>query len=143
MTKPELGEKRDCPECGARFYDLNKNPAHCPKCDHEFTPEALLKPRRTRAEEGGAETEQKTEAAKPAQETSLQSADEEKKEAESKRRAALDEDDEEDSDDEEDLSDIEDIDVDIDDDDNGGLLDDEDDDDDMSTIVKTSGEDND
>ena len=26
MSKPELGTKRDCPECGARFYDLTKDP---------------------------------------------------------------------------------------------------------------------
>ena len=51
MSKPELGVKRDCPECGARFYDLTKEPAHCPKCDHEFIPEALLKPRRGRKED--------------------------------------------------------------------------------------------
>ena len=32
MAKPELGKKHDCAECSARFYDLNKNPAVCPKC---------------------------------------------------------------------------------------------------------------
>ena len=30
--KPELGAKHDCAECSARFYDLNKDPAVCPKC---------------------------------------------------------------------------------------------------------------
>ncbi|MBC7101759.1 MAG: TIGR02300 family protein, partial [Parvibaculum sp.] len=34
MSKPELGTKRDCPSCGAKFYDLNKNPVVCPKCKH-------------------------------------------------------------------------------------------------------------
>jgi uncharacterized protein (TIGR02300 family) len=29
---PDLGNKRTCPSCGARFYDLKKNPAVCPKC---------------------------------------------------------------------------------------------------------------
>ena len=33
MAKPELGTKRLCASCGAKFYDLNKDPIHCPKCD--------------------------------------------------------------------------------------------------------------
>ena len=32
MAKPDLGKKHDCTECSARFYDLNKDPAVCPKC---------------------------------------------------------------------------------------------------------------
>lgn len=32
MAKPELGLKRHCMQCGAKFYDLNKDPAVCPKC---------------------------------------------------------------------------------------------------------------
>ena len=32
MVKPELGTKRHCSGCGARFYDLNKDPIVCPKC---------------------------------------------------------------------------------------------------------------
>lgn len=32
MAKPELGTKRTCVACGARFYDLTKSPAVCPKC---------------------------------------------------------------------------------------------------------------
>ena len=32
MAKPELGTKRLCANCGAKFYDLNKDPIHCPKC---------------------------------------------------------------------------------------------------------------
>ena len=32
MAKPELGTKRVCVSCGARFYDLTKQPAVCPKC---------------------------------------------------------------------------------------------------------------
>ncbi len=33
MAKPELGTKRLCANCGVKFYDLNKDPIHCPKCD--------------------------------------------------------------------------------------------------------------
>ena len=32
MVKLELGTKRLCSDCGARFYDLNKDPIVCPKC---------------------------------------------------------------------------------------------------------------
>ena len=32
MAKPELGTKRLCSNCGAKFYDLNKDPIVCPKC---------------------------------------------------------------------------------------------------------------
>ena len=32
MAKPELGTKRLCAGCGAKFYDLNKAPIVCPKC---------------------------------------------------------------------------------------------------------------
>jgi uncharacterized protein (TIGR02300 family) len=35
MVKPELGTKRVCVSCGARFYDLNRQPAVCPKCATE------------------------------------------------------------------------------------------------------------
>ena len=33
MAKAELGTKRLCANCGAKFYDLSKSPIHCPKCD--------------------------------------------------------------------------------------------------------------
>jgi uncharacterized protein (TIGR02300 family) len=33
VAKPELGTKRLCTNCGAKFYDLNKSPIVCPKCD--------------------------------------------------------------------------------------------------------------
>src|SRR5947208_5020789 len=32
VAKPELGTKRLCANCGAKFYDLNKDPITCPKC---------------------------------------------------------------------------------------------------------------
>jgi len=35
MAKPELGTKRVCVSCGARFYDLTRQPALCPKCGTE------------------------------------------------------------------------------------------------------------
>jgi uncharacterized protein (TIGR02300 family) len=41
VAKPELGTKRICASCGARFYDLNKDPITCPKCGTEFTVSSL------------------------------------------------------------------------------------------------------
>ena len=32
MAKSELGTKRLCASCSAKFYDLNKDPIVCPKC---------------------------------------------------------------------------------------------------------------
>ena len=41
MAKVDLGTKRVCPECEAKFYDLGKNPATCPMCQHSFDPSEL------------------------------------------------------------------------------------------------------
>jgi len=142
MSKPELGVKRDCPECGARFYDLTKEPAHCPKCEHEFIPEALLKPRKSPKEEVAADKPE--DAAKPEQETSLESADKEQKDAKSKKRASLDEEDTEEDDEEDELAAIADIDIDDDDDDDKDNDDNllvEEEETDVSTIVKPTGDD--
>jgi uncharacterized protein (TIGR02300 family) len=41
-TKAERGTKRTCqnPECGSRFYDLNRDPIVCPICQTAYRPEA-------------------------------------------------------------------------------------------------------
>jgi uncharacterized protein (TIGR02300 family) len=36
VAKPELGTKRLCAGCGAKFYDLSKDPIVCPKCATVF-----------------------------------------------------------------------------------------------------------
>ena len=36
MAKPELGTKRQCHNCAAKFFDLNKDPIICPKCGTAF-----------------------------------------------------------------------------------------------------------
>ena len=51
LVKADLGTKRVCPSCAARFYDLQKRPIECPKCAFAFEPELLLKQRRTRLPE--------------------------------------------------------------------------------------------
>ncbi len=38
MAKTDLGDKQVCPNCGAKFYDLRKRPAICPKCTTSFDP---------------------------------------------------------------------------------------------------------
>ena len=50
MAKPDWGKKLTCPSCGARFYNLNKEPATCPKCEATVEIQPVLKPRRTPAE---------------------------------------------------------------------------------------------
>ena len=42
MVDPKLGTKRVCEACGAKFYDLNKSPAVCPKCGHVYDPAAAM-----------------------------------------------------------------------------------------------------
>ena len=40
VSKPELGTKRLCGNCGAKFYDLHHDPIVCPKCATVFLPPA-------------------------------------------------------------------------------------------------------
>jgi uncharacterized protein (TIGR02300 family) len=48
VAKPELGTKRLCAHCGAKFYDLNHAPITCPKCGSVF--EAVVTTSRARPE---------------------------------------------------------------------------------------------
>ena len=48
MAKPEWGQKRTCPGCGSRFYDLIRNPITCPNCGEAVDPTAFSKTRRSR-----------------------------------------------------------------------------------------------
>ena len=52
MAKPELGTKRLCGSCGAKFYDLSKDPIVCPKCGTVF--EIVVPVARGRAAEAAA-----------------------------------------------------------------------------------------
>lgn len=119
MAKEEWGTKRVCPKCGARFYDLKKEPVTCIECGTEFVPEPVLK------------TKQPVAAAPVA----------EKKEAPSE-----DESDGDDEDDETKGLDLGDDDIEIEDDDEDDVLGDvslDDDDADLSDVVKTPGDDED
>jgi uncharacterized protein (TIGR02300 family) len=53
VANPELGQKQLCPNCQAKFYDLGRRPAHCPKCGTDFDPEEALKLRNRRGRPAG------------------------------------------------------------------------------------------
>jgi uncharacterized protein (TIGR02300 family) len=61
VAKPELGSKRQCQSCGAKFYDLNKDPIICPKCGTVFQAVAATRgrpePVANRAEEDEVEVD--------------------------------------------------------------------------------------
>jgi uncharacterized protein (TIGR02300 family) len=76
VAKPELGTKRLCAHCGARFYDLNRAPATCPKCGTVF--EAAAVGTRARAESARAsarEAEPVSPESREAEFVSLEEAD--------------------------------------------------------------------
>ena len=65
MAKVDIGTKRVCPECEAKFYDLTRNPAICPMCQNSFDPSELdpnvvlptapLKPQTSKADDDADE----------------------------------------------------------------------------------------
>ena len=65
MAKPEWGLKRSCLSCGARFYDMQRDPIICPSCEAEFDPLALVRPRRARAAANQAKAKGAEKAAAP------------------------------------------------------------------------------
>jgi uncharacterized protein (TIGR02300 family) len=60
VAKVELGAKRQCQNCGAKFFDLNKDPIICPKCGTVFPGTAA------RARPAAKPEEEDTELAAPA-----------------------------------------------------------------------------
>jgi uncharacterized protein (TIGR02300 family) len=54
MPKAEWGVKRACASCGARFYDLLKDPIICPDCGATFVIETAKAARRRAAEPAAA-----------------------------------------------------------------------------------------
>lgn len=68
MAKVDLGEKRVCPECASKFYDLTKRPAVCPKCEFSYDPDAVeavtpvpVAPLQTENESADTDAEEQTE----------------------------------------------------------------------------------
>lgn len=69
MVRTELGDKQICPNCGAKFYDLRRRPAVCPKCTTSFDPtEEGVRVRRGRSRVAANDVyddEEELEVAKP------------------------------------------------------------------------------
>jgi uncharacterized protein (TIGR02300 family) len=63
VAKPELGTKRLCGNCAAKFYDLNKDPIVCPKCATVLTLTPITS--RSRGEPARAKAPVEEEAAVP------------------------------------------------------------------------------
>ena len=58
MAKPDLGMKRQCQNCGAKFFDLNRDPILCHKCGTTFQAAAVSRaPPRAAAVDDEADTE--------------------------------------------------------------------------------------
>ncbi|HEY6255025.1 MAG TPA: TIGR02300 family protein [Xanthobacteraceae bacterium] len=83
MAKPELGTKRLCGNCAAKFYDLGKDPIVCPKC---HTVLQLAATTRARPEAARAQAAAEEEAVVPeTQEAEFVSLEEADAEAEGKK----------------------------------------------------------
>lgn len=85
VPKADLGMKLTCESCGARFYDLNKQPGHCPKCGTANARPVIFKASRGRpsAEEKlAAQKAAAAAAAKPAPAAEDEAADDEDEEDE-------------------------------------------------------------
>jgi uncharacterized protein (TIGR02300 family) len=63
VPKPELGTKRQCQNCGAKFFDLAKDPIVCPKCGTVYQVASL--PARSSARGKAVEDEPEVEAPEP------------------------------------------------------------------------------
>jgi len=68
VGKVDLGMKLTCESCGARFYDLNKQPGVCPKCGAKNARPQVFRNRRPAEERA---EKQKALAAAAAQEKAL------------------------------------------------------------------------
>lgn len=119
MTKAELGIKRLCPNCGAKYYDLNKVPILCPRCGTQFEVTSVKARAQARQAEP-ADDEAETEDAPAAEFVSLEEADEEATESGAVKV---------------DVDDDEEVETDDDDDDDTFLADDEEEDDDVTDII--------
>jgi uncharacterized protein (TIGR02300 family) len=79
VTKAELGTKRTCPNCGTKYYDLNRSPIVCPKCGTVFMVTAAAAKARAQAAKAVVEEDEEVEVIpdKEAELVSLEEADEE------------------------------------------------------------------
>ncbi|MCC2110443.1 MAG: TIGR02300 family protein [Hyphomicrobiales bacterium] len=121
MAKPELGIKRLCAGCGAKYYDLNRDPVVCPKCGVVFE----LQPSKVRPETASAKAEKKEDEPEEEDTNMVALEEAEEKAAEPKGRAAVP-----------DVDDDSDDDIEIEDDDSDdAFLEDDEEDDDVSGLI--------
>jgi uncharacterized protein (TIGR02300 family) len=113
-----LGVKRVCPECEAKFYDLNKRPVVCPKCGHSFDPDKPVKKAKKETEKKETEKKAVTEekeavklAAKDDEDIDLSTYEVEVEEGESSKGAIEEIEDIEDEEDIDNLSELDDREV--------------------------------
>ncbi len=71
MAKPDLGNKRQCQNCGTKFFDLNKDPILCPKCGTVFQVSAAARA----ASRAAAQDDEEAEVEPDAEVVSLEDAD--------------------------------------------------------------------
>jgi len=85
VAKSQLGTKRLCASCGAKFYDLNHDPITCPKCGvvYEVAP---ISPRGGRPDAGRTVTQEAE--APETQEAEFISLEEADAEAQGKKKGA-------------------------------------------------------
>jgi len=86
VAKPELGSKRLCAHCGAKFYDLNHSPIVCPKCGTVF--EAVTTAARGRAEAARGPVREVEAVVPETQEAEFVSLEEADAEAQGKKKPA-------------------------------------------------------
>jgi uncharacterized protein (TIGR02300 family) len=86
VAKPELGTKRLCAHCGAKFYDLNHAPITCPKCGSVF--EAVVVATRGRPEAARAPVREVEAVVPETQEAEFVSLEEADAEAQGKKKTA-------------------------------------------------------
>jgi uncharacterized protein (TIGR02300 family) len=88
VAKPELGIKRQCANCGAKFYDLGKSPILCPKCGTVH--EVAAAPARRQAAAKAAPVEVQEAVPAEAETVSLEEVAEQEKKKSSTKGAAPD-----------------------------------------------------
>lgn len=115
VTKAELGIKRLCPNCGARYYDLNREPIVCPRCGTQFEVTVAKARPQTASKAPKEVVEEESEEVVPAELVSLEEADDEVAESGAVKVPGAEDDDDDDDDtfladdeedDEEDVGDI-------------------------------------
>lgn len=73
MAKPELGTKRLCSGCGAKYYDLHRDPITCPKCGTIFEIATVV--RTAKASKASVKEEEEEEDLESVELVSLEEAD--------------------------------------------------------------------